>query len=136
MISRNSASLCTGCTIKFDTTKSYHQHYIHTQTSSEQSASVLQLIARILPLSCRHTQRRWHRYVCVCVCTGEYHSRLLSGSPSVMSVIHRFMESEEPSCVHIALWITSQFSQGGQTMYNTTCISKPSHSHCIVNLVE
>ncbi|CAI7995373.1 Vacuolar protein 8, partial [Geodia barretti] len=42
----------------------------------------------------------------------EYHSRLLSGSPSVMSVIHRFMESEESSCVHIALWITSQFSQG------------------------
>jgi vacuolar protein 8 len=42
----------------------------------------------------------------------QYHSRLLSGSPSVMSVIHRFMESEEPSCVHIALWITSQFSQG------------------------
>ncbi|CAI8026169.1 hypothetical protein GBAR_LOCUS15060 [Geodia barretti] len=44
--------------------------------------------------------------------SAEYHSRLLSGSPSVMSVIHRFMESEESSCVHIALWITSQFSQG------------------------
>jgi vacuolar protein 8 len=45
----------------------------------------------------------------------EYHSRLLGNSPSALGVIHRFMESEEQSCVHIALWITAQFSHGDTT---------------------
>ena len=46
--------------------------------------------------------------------TAEYHKALLESKPSAMEFIMRFMQSDEPSFVHIALWIMSQFSNGGK----------------------
>lgn len=45
----------------------------------------------------------------------EYHATLLDGNPSAVDFLLRFMQSEEPSFVHIALWILAQFSNGAKS---------------------
>ena len=72
--------------------------------------------------------KNMYQYIsCTCTCismyhyiisppTEEYHNRLLGSSPSALGIVSRFMESDDPSFVHIALWITAQFSHGGEQM--------------------
>lgn len=45
----------------------------------------------------------------------EYHSLLLDGNPSAIDFLFRFMQSEESSFMHIALWIMAQFSSGNKS---------------------
>ena len=42
----------------------------------------------------------------------EYHGQLLDGDISATDFISRFMQSEDTSYVHLALWIMAQFSNG------------------------
>ena len=42
----------------------------------------------------------------------EYHGQLLDGEISATDFISQFMQSEDTSYVHLALWIMAQFSNG------------------------
>ncbi len=55
-----------------------------------------------------HTHTHTHTH------TEEYHSLLLDGNPSAIDFLFRFMQSEESSFMHIALWIMAQFSSGSE----------------------
>ena len=44
----------------------------------------------------------------------EYHVHLLDGDPSAIDFISRFMQSDDVSYVHLALWIMAQFSNGSE----------------------
>ena len=69
----------------------------------------------------------------------EYHKALLDSEPSSVEFITRFMQSEEPSFVHIALWILAQFSSGGKISLSfpsslSLSLSPLSPSHYILSL--
>lgn len=42
----------------------------------------------------------------------EFHSALLEDSPSALDFLFKFMQSDDVTFVHLALWILAQFSNG------------------------
>lgn len=51
----------------------------------------------------------------------QFHSALLDEEPSAMDFLLRFMQHDDVSFIHLALWILSQFSNGSKDCYDKLC---------------
>ena len=47
-------------------------------------------------------------------CTESNHTHLLNATPSALDFLSKFLKSGQVNNIHIALWVTTQFTKGSK----------------------